>query len=155
MRDYPPSDDRPDDSQALTLQRAEPGVISSWVGPGPAQPFPDGDATSVIRSGAEGMTQARFVVDENGRSPHLPLRGTTSKRLALAFFTTTKDSQGSKGDEETDQAGHLDVPGPVGRSERRRKLEVGAKEHDIHRNIVGDYFNDPPGFGPPVVRSST
>jgi hypothetical protein len=45
------------------------------------------------------------------------------------------------------QAGHLDVPGPVGRSEGRRGLEVGAaEEKNIHGNVVCGYFNDPSEF---------
>ena len=45
------------------------------------------------------------------------------------------------------QAGDLDVPGPVGRTERGRGLEVGAaEEDDIHGNVVGGYFDDPPEF---------
>ena len=50
-------------------------------------------------------------------------------------------------------AGHLDVPGPVGCSERGRELKVGtAVEDDIHGHVVGRDFNDPPKFWFPVKR---
>jgi hypothetical protein len=48
------------------------------------------------------------------------------------------------------QASYLDIRSPVGRSERRRELEVGtAEEKDIHRNAVGGYSMIHPSSGTP------
>lgn len=48
--------------------------------------------------------------------------------------------------------GHLDVPGPVGRPEWRRRLEVrAAKEENIHRDVVGGHLDDPPNTASPTV----
>src|SRR5918994_1006354 len=48
---------------------------------------------------------------------------------------------------------HLDVAGPVGVSERRRRVEFrSAEEDDIHGDVVGDHLDDPPEFWQPVVR---
>jgi hypothetical protein len=45
------------------------------------------------------------------------------------------------------QSGHLDVPGAVGGSERRWRIEVcTAEEDDIDGHVVGGRFDDPAKF---------
>jgi len=42
------------------------------------------------------------------------------------------------------ECGHLDVAAPVGVSERRWGVEVGAAEKDdVHGNVVGGELDDP------------
>src|SRR5215218_3609888 len=45
------------------------------------------------------------------------------------------------------ESGHLDVPGPIGGSEWRWRVEIcTTEEDDVHRNVIGGQLDDPAKF---------